>query len=243
VAGAWRHAVVPRLARTLGIMIEVLGLILAVLGILLAFQAPRQFILNWLPRSAPAKEAGLPVVSVGVVEWQRGLQTYDLSFRISNRNTSGTPAISRCIFLEVFAVRQHPLEIDKVFYGAPVTQVKGESSLYNIRAKVGLWTLFREPRTFPPNEVEDFHVTIRFEDGFAYAVRVGMDWYSLDDTTQSKKRELSGFFAVCSPLESRSAPSETDDYIPPTSFVNRAVPLKSSADFDQVNFGDPANDA
>lgn len=224
-------------------MIEAVGIVLAIVGVLLAFQAPRQRILGWLPVSSSPKELGKPLLIVEDIRWKRNLRTYDLSFRIFNRNSSGTSAVSRCIFLEVFAVKHHPLTIDRVFYGAPITQVKGEKDVYNIGARVGLWELFREPRTFPPNEVEDFHATIRIEDGFAYAVRVGIDWHPLDDVARTKHRDVSGFFALCSPAESTSAPSDSGSYIPPISFVNSAVSLASSSDFDLVTFGDPADDA
>jgi hypothetical protein len=224
-------------------MIEVVGFIFSVIGLIIAFQAPRQALLRWLPFRRSPMESGMPAIAIENLVWQRGLQTYELSFRLSNRNSAGTSAISRCIFLEVFAVRPHSLEIDKVFYGAPIRQVKGESSVYNIGPKVGLWELFREPRTFPANEVEDFHVSLRFKDGFAYAVRVGIDWYPLNDTENAKHRDVSEFVAVCSPIESRSAPTHEEEYAPPISFVNIAVPLANFAEFDKVEFREPANEA
>lgn len=237
------HAAALHSDQTLGTMIEVVGLLLAIVGVFLAFQASRQLILGWFPTGSSAKELGKPLMIVESIRWKRNLRTYELRFRIFNSNSSGTSAVSRCIFLEVFAVKPHPLTIDKVFYGAPISQIKGEKDVYNIRAKVGLWELFREPRTFQPNEVEDFHATVRIESGFAYAVRVGIDWHPLDDVAKTKHREVSCFFALCSPAESTSAPSDQDSYVPPISFVNSAVSLASSSDFERITFGDPADDA
>ena len=224
-------------------MIEALGLVLAVVGVLLAFQAPRQAILGWLPFTKPAAETGHPLISVERLDWGRNLFTYQLTFRITNRNSAGTSALSRCIFLEVFSVRPHTQKYHRVFYGAPINQAKGESDVYHIKPKIGLWELFRQPRTFPPNEVEDFCVELRFQDGFAYAVRVGIDWFRLNDPNETIHRDTSPMFAVCSPAEPRSAPPLQSEYTPPISFVNSAVPLECSSAFERVSFGDPQDDA